>query len=280
MTKRFKLLFAAALVAFGLGAQSVERPVLSAYTIELGIAHPTDSYLSPLHFSGVAGALSYERMQAMAFMPEKWVMRIDGRLNLSHTFNNPARNTLMWSLGGEANWGMMWRKALPQGFTLAVGGYTGLEIGVDYLARNSNNPVAVNAAWTLGPTAMAVWNHRFGRLPICFRYIGRMPLTGIFFAPQYDELYYEIYLGNRHGLVHGAWPGNFFKLDNLLTADLRFGRTIVRVGYRFAAASSKANNIVTRNFEHTAVVGFANEWVSLPLRSGNIEKARIISTLY
>ena len=110
---------------------------------------------------------------------------------------------------------------------------------------------------------------RLGSLPVTFRYRLRMPLTGMFFSPQYGELYYEIYLGNRSGLVRAAWPGNFLRLDNLLSADLHFGATTLRLGYRLDYSSSKASHIVTRRLSHCAVVGITCEWISLGAGPGH-----------
>ena len=47
------------------------RPVTSAYTIEAGSAKITDTYLSPLKYTGETFAFGYERFQAMKFNPEK-----------------------------------------------------------------------------------------------------------------------------------------------------------------------------------------------------------------
>ncbi len=111
--------------------------------------------------------------------------------------------------------------------------------------------------------------------------MAELPLTGIFFSPEYGELYYEIYLGNHSNLVRGAWPGNFFRLDNLATLDLRFGATILRLGYRCGVMSSKASDIVTRRITHTAVIGIASEWLALSASpSTNTREAKIISALY
>jgi hypothetical protein len=107
-----------------------------------------------------------------------------------------------------------------------------------------------------------------------------LPVTGAFFSPDYGELYYEIYLGNHSGLAHAAWFGNYFRLDNLLTADLRLGSTNLRLGYRADVMSTKVNNIVTRRVTHSFVIGVSGEWLSLP-RSGRIsDNAKIISALY
>lgn len=278
--KLIKALVLAAVCAVGAAAQSPLRPVLSAYTVEAGTAHTAETYLSPLRYSGTAFALGYERMQAMRFDPERWVMRLDGRLAMARTLSNPTRNASMWNLDLRAAWGMMRRFRFDR-WSVYAGGGTGIDAGVFYAPRNSNNPAAAKASWTINAIAGASFNTNLWKVPVCFRYLAELPLTGIFFSPQYGELYYEIYLGNHKGLVRGAWPGNFFRLGNLLTADLRFGRTIVRVGYRCGISSVKASDIVTRRIEHTAVVGFASEWISLPSRrDAALSEAKIISALY
>lgn len=219
-------------------------------------------------------------MQAMKFNPEKFVMRLRGRLSFEDT-HNPAGNATMAGIDLDLGWAMMYRHKFDGGWAIAGGGYTSLSGGALYAARNSNNPVAAKAAWVVGPTGSAVWSGKIKKLPLCVRYIAEVPLTGVFFAPQYGELYYEIYLGNHKGLTHMAWPGNYFRLDNLLSVDLRFGATILRLGYHANFASAKANDIVTRRMNHTAMVGVASEWVAIGGKNTkNLEKAKIISALY
>lgn len=280
-----KILNLAALLLLPLAALSqkaeIVRPVLSSYTLEAGTAHLAETYLSPLRHSGTALALSYERMQAMRFDPERWVMRLSGRLSAARTLNQPARNAYLWDVDLHVGWSMLRRIRPAENWAIFAGGSTTIEGGAFYLPRNSNNPVSAKAAWTISIAAGAAWNHTFGRLPVCLRYLAEMPVTGIFFSPQYGELYYEIYLGNHKGLVRGAWPGNFFRLNNLLTADFRLGSTIIRAGYRCGITSTKASHIVTRRIEHTAVIGIASEWISLSAdRRGPSEKSKIISALY
>lgn len=286
MKERIRILIIMALLAWlpahGGGADScanVLRPVLSAYTLHAGSAHVAETYLSSLRYSGQAFGFGYERMQAMKFCPDRWVMDLRLGLEGTHTLN-PARNAALWGADIEAGWAMMRRFRPAPAWSLFVGGSTDIDAGLSYSERNSNNPVAARASWTVSVMAAAAWNGTVGRLPVCLRLQSRMPITGVFFAPEYGELYYEIYLGNHHGLVRGAWPGNYFRLDNMLSADLRFGGTILRLGYRLDVHSSKASHIVTRRISHCAVVGLASEWVSLSARRSNIMEARIISALY
>lgn len=256
------------------------RPVLSAYTVSAGGARVAETYLSPLHYSGWRVGLGYERMQAMRFDPDAWVMRLHGDISTERTLN-PAGSAVMWGLDIDMGWGMMRRWRFGCGWSVYAGGATALTAGALYKPANSNNPVAAKAAWTIGPLVQLTYNGHMGRLPFCARYIAGMPLTGVFFGPQYGELYYEIYLGNHSHLAHGAWPGNYFRLDNTAGIDLRFGATILRLGYRCAVLSSEASGIVTFRVSHMAVVGVASEWVSLSARGDSrLNKARIISAMY
>ncbi len=111
-----------------------------------------------------------------------------------------------------------------------------------------------------------------------FRYEVSLPVTGAFFAPDYGQLYYEIWLGERSGLCRAAWWGNYFDMDNLLTADLRLGGTTLRLGYRNHIISTKASDIVSRRITHAFVIGIATEWLSLSPRYR--QDVPIVSPLY
>lgn len=260
-------------------APAVERPVYAAYTVEAGTSHLAQTYLSPLRYSGAALNLSYERMQAMRFDPQRWVMRLNGSLGGALTYNNPARNSKLWNLDFTVGWGMA-RRYVSGKWNFYVGGNTALDVGMLYLPRNGNNPVAAKASWTVGLSAGVARTARLWGKSVILRYWGEMPLAGVFFSPDYGEPYYEIYLGNRSGLVRGAWPGNFFRVRNLLSADFVFGRTVVRLGYRLDVFSSKASHIVSRQINHMAVIGFASEWISLSPCRNDVGQAKTISALY
>ena len=66
------------------------KAVLSAYSIEAGSNHLCNTYLTPLHYSGWRTALSYERMQAMKFNPERFIQRLDLRFGPEHQKILPA----------------------------------------------------------------------------------------------------------------------------------------------------------------------------------------------
>lgn len=257
------------------------RPVTSAFMIEAGTSHTADTYLTPLRYHGWHAAIDYERFQAMRFDPERWVMRLNINAGIDRTVN-PAGNATMWDAGLSASWAMMRRWTLPwtPGLRVAAGGITEAEAGALYLSRNGNNPVSARAAWTVGVTAMATWSTQLWGVPLTLRYQPSLPLAGVFFSPDYGELYFEISLGNRSGLAHFAWPGNRFVMHNLVTADLRLGATALRVGYSGRILSGKVNNIVTRSVTHAVTLGVSGEWLSINPRKHRDCNAADISAFY
>lgn len=274
--KRLLFLPVAILIAVCCRAQSAPvagdsipplRPVTSAYMLEIGSSSVADSYLSPITYRGWNAAFAYERMQAMKFDPDNWVMQLNARIELDRGRNH-ADNATTWRIDGTFSWGMLRRWHPLPALTIAAGGSTGIDAGCIYNPRNSNNPASAKLAWTVNATAYAAYNLRVGRLPVTLRYQPVLPLAGIFFAPEYDELYYEIYLGNRHGLVHCAWPGSMFRWDNLVTADLDFATTRLRVGFRSDIFSSEINHITTRIFSYAFVLGVTGDWFSVSARRG------------
>lgn len=266
------LLASLPVVAEDSGDVAVERPVAAAYTIEAGSSHLADTYLSPLRYSGWRTTLRYDRMQAMRFDPERWVMQLDFSATVDRTVN-PVRNATIWYGGLEFSWGMMRRFWRSGNFSAMGGGEARINLGALYASRNGNNPVSAKGALTLGLTGRLTWRGRLGRLPLTVAWQPTLPVAGAFFAPDYGQLYYEIYKGERDGLAHAAWWGNYFRLDNALTADLHFGATSLRVGYRCNYLLTKVNDITSRMISHTAVIGVSGEWLSVNprRRSANVK---------
>lgn len=243
------------------------RPVNSSYMVDIGSAHVADTYLSPLKYTGINAGFQYERMQAMKFRPESWRQQLLIGLE-ANVAENPARNADMYYGNISVSWGMLHRWCFNHGLAVAAGGSAGIDLGGLYSSRNGNNPAAAKGDFTVNATAYATWNTRLWKLPVMLRWQTTLPLTGVFFSPEYDELYYELYLGNRHGLVHGAWPGNYFRWDNLVTADLDFSNTQLRVGFRSRILSSEVSHITTRIFSYAFVIGVSGDWFSVSRRRG------------
>ncbi len=271
----------APLFAFASSTDSIKtvNPVSSAFMLEVGSSHLADTYLTPLRYDGWHIGLSYQRRQAMAFAPEKWIMDLRANIAGDRT-QNPVRNATMWALDIEAAWSMTHRWQMSDRLKLSFGPYTGINFGALYLGRNGNNPCAAKGAWEIGAQASASWQTTFLGRRLSLSYDVTCPLGGIFFTPDYGQLYYEIWLGERSGIISGIWPGNYFRVDNRLMADIDFGTTTLRLGYRCDIHSTKARGIVSRHTTHSAVIGIVCQWISLARTAKLTPSAKIITASY
>lgn len=255
------------------------RPVTAAYTLGIGNCRLTDTYLTPLKYCGWSASLRYERWQAAKFNPDNWLMQLNAALDVSRG-SNPSRNASMWNGSVGMTWGLIHRWRLPYNLTVGTGGVIDIVAGCLYNRRNSNNPASAKGAVTLDATAYISWSGRVLETPVTLRYQPTLPVTGAFFSPEYDQLYYEIYLGNRSGLVHPAWWGNYFRMENLVTVDFRVSNSAIRIGYRSGIMSTKINNITTNIATNQLIIGVSGEWISLSPVKGVSRDARIISAYY
>lgn len=249
------------------------RPVTGVYSLEFGRTSVKATYLSPLTYSGSQYAISGSWSKAMPFNPENAVMRFDASADFCNILN-PAKTARMVGLIADFSWDLAWRKKLPQDFQFTAGGGIDLTGGAYYLLRNSNNPVQAIADVSIIATASVSKHFKIGRLPILIEERIKLPSLGVFFCPGYGETYYEIYLGNHSGLAHAGWWGNNFRLDNLFSVTLDFGRTSMMLGYRFNAYTQWANNLNTKIFTNSFVIGIIPGGIGLKKKksSANVEE--------
>ncbi len=242
------------LVVSSLCAVGQER--VSMFMVDAGYASVHDSYLTPITYDGLDLAMQYEAMRSIR--ADKWLWQLQVSADYNYV-ENDARNNDLHKLMGDITFDMQrrWQQLIAHRVDVSVGPMTQLRAGIIYNAVNSNNPVSVRAHWNVGATAMAAWHTRLGRKPITLRYQAQLPVAGVFFAPEYDESYYEIYLGNHKNLAHLGWWGNRFDMTNYLGADFNFGKTILRLGYRSRLEHWTVNNLHVHDFTHSLVLGIS-----------------------
>ena len=257
------------------------RPIDAAVVLEAGGVRNIDTYLSPIRYSGQHIGLGFEVIRASSFSPERWNYQVKANLLYDRT-ENPVGNNTMHSLLADFSWSMMWRTDISslRGLTLYVGPTLGFEGGVTYNPRNSNNVCSPLIYANVGATGQAAYKFKIGDLPVVARYQLTMPVVGCFYLPDYDQTFYEIYLGNYRDAVNFGWWKNRFDMDNLLTVDFRFGSASLRVGYRNDFTTIWENNISVRRTVHALVVGAAWESLRINPRKGLSDKARMVSAFY
>ena len=252
------------------------RPVTGVYSFEIGKTSVLASYLSPLVYSGTEIGVSGSWGKALPFNPENAVMEFEGR-GVFCNILNPAKTARMVGLNAEFSWQMSWRKKLGYNFQVTAGAGIDLAGGAYYLLRNSNNPVQAMANVSLILTASASKHFKIGRLPILVADRIKLPSLGMFFCPDYGETYYEIYLGNHKGLSHPGWWGNNFRIDNLLSVTLDFGRTAMMLGYRVTAYNQWANNLNTKIVGNYFVIGVIPGGIGLKKHNPELPESKIYS---
>lgn len=259
----------------------IARPVTALFNFSIGSSHLADTYLSPIKYSGWSVGLGYERWQAMKFSPERSLMHLEFEVSTDRT-HNLTGNAIMWNFNLNGDWSIMrkWRFPGLGGIVAGIGPGVNINLGCFYTARNGNNPASAKGSITID--AAGFIGKRFTALGkiIDLRWSSGVSLLGAFFSPDYGELYYEIWLGNHSGLAHLAWPGNFFRWHNSVTADLHLGNTILSLGYKGKIYSTKVNDITTRAFTHCFTLGIGGEWISVSPSKGLSPRVKMISAIY
>lgn len=253
--------------------RSAKRPVTATYSLEAGGNTIIDTYLSPLRYHGTQIALTGHWLKALP-QGENMSMSFRARLEGAHAVN-PAGNASEWQGAFEFDWLLRrgWSPLSHFMVSAAIG--TGIYAGGIYLPRNSNNPVSAKARVAVN-AALALSYHWKGSTkvrPVTFRNEAVSPLGGILFSQEYGQPYYNIYLGNRGHLVHGAWWGNNFCIDNLLSATLHLSNGDFGIGYRFRLYQQHVCHLDTRIISHAAVVYWSP-------KSCRCDKSAIILAVY
>ena len=228
----------------------------SVLMIDAGYASVHDSYLTPITYDGVDLALSVEAVRPVRQSQWLWQLNVGADYNF---VENPSKNNDLHKLMGDIAFDMQrcWKSVFNPKLNLSAGPMAQLRAGIVYDEVNSNNPVTVRAHANVGATGMACLNTRLGRKPITLRYQLQLPVAGVFFAPEYDESYYEIYLGNHKNLAHLGWWGNRLDMTNYLGADLKMGKTTLRLGYRNRLEHWTVNHLHVHDVSHSLVLGLS-----------------------
>lgn len=254
----------------------VSRPVTGYYSLEFSGKSVLATYLSPLKYHGSSYGISGEWSKALPFNSQHAIMHFDASAEFENLWN-PAGTAKMIGLNAGFNWGMSWRTDLPEKIQFTAGGTIDIDGGAYYLLRNGNNPVQAMASVALSARASLSRPFKIGKIVFLLRDVVSLPTIGAFFCPEYGETYYEIYLGNYSGLAHAGWWGNNFRLNNLLSVTLDFGKTAAMVGYRFKADTQWANNLNTKIFTHSFVIGIVPGGIGLKKKCVKIPSETIYS---
>ena len=221
----------------------------------VGSSRQLDTYLSPLQYKGVQATFlaGSERMTRMASGRISYFTQLEGAFT---TGKNPAKTADDWGgrLAYDAGWHYNWHPV--QGLTLKAGGLIGTDAGFLYNTRNGNNPAQGRFSADVSASLGASYRFHLRRLPLMARYQADMPLLGCMFSPQFGQSYYEFSQGNRDHNFICTTPGNALSFRHLLSLDLVFRRTTLRLGYLGDVRQSHVNNIKVHDISHSFMLGY------------------------
>ena len=231
-----------------------------------------DTYLSNERYHG--GGLT---VASQISRPTHWMQR---RLYVQHlTQGNLAiaepRSDKHKTINGFFHWQVGWmygpslRPPLREGTPLPIEGkgmgdgvYVGLglqtRLGFVYNTLGGNNPASARAAVNIIAMGQVRRHFELWHKPLVATLQADVPLTGLFFTPDYGQSYYEIFsLGHHSHNVQMVNPFRAFQTNVMLTLDYRLkARTALRVGYQGQFMQSKANGLKTQDFYHNVLIGF------------------------
>lgn len=223
-------------------------------SIMAGSAHTADSYLSPLRYSGASVGVTYDFKH---FYMRPAMLTVSTQLRGSRTLN-PAGNAIMWGADLMLSSHYLWKLPVsPELVRVYLGTGISASLGALYLPRNGNNPVSASARICADAALYCEKDIRLSNLPLTLSLTAAAPLTGAFFRQAYGELYYEIWMGNKSGLVHWAHPGNLLAPDIKAAATIPLGKIHITAAYVLNVDNSYAHSLTHRCIYHSFAAGIA-----------------------
>jgi hypothetical protein len=241
-----------------------ERTPLSVETVNqstlfgIGRSFLSDSYLSPLTYSGVSMTLMHDRVKGSPLLNGKLLIQQQFQIQTAITKNPTASASEYY---GDINYHLngLYPLLRTTNFRLFGGGGFDSSLGGIYNVRNSNNPGSLKTAVNINLTTMALYNWRM----ITFRWQLSTPVAGMFFSPEYGHSYYEIFtLGNNKGTVHFGSFHNQQALRNYFTVDVPLNRITLRAGYLGDYYKTDVNQLNTKIVSHHFMIGLAVESIN------------------
>lgn len=242
-----------------------------------------NTYLTPLNYGGrvysylsETSRLGYRSLSEQteakgslfAYTPRatdpRWLRHTLLGLDLALT-TNPAGNAMIYSLGLRYDWGYLRRVMEGKAGRLYLGGSIVAFGGGAFSTRNGNNPVALDAALSLGLSAL--YTRRLGteHFPLLFKTYAHTDLLGVAFAQEFGESFFELYYYNkptrRLSLTHPFSSPELYLLSSLDVPLLDY--LTLSVGYRWDYRRTELNQIKAYRHQHSLLIGVTTRFLPL-----------------
>lgn len=270
----FLFLFCFLVSATSLAQESKVKSVNRATVIGVGKSSLTDTYLSPLKYTGTNVSILTERIAQAGFISDDLLLRQQFSINTAFT-KNPSSSSSEYYGNLSYNIGGLYPLLKYSNFRLFAGAGLDASLGGIYNMRNSNNPGSLKTSINIDLSAMAIYNWSI----FTFRWQLSTPFAGVFFSPGYGQSYYEIFsLGNGAGTIMFASFNNYIAVQNYFTVDIPINNFTIRTGYIGNYYKTDVNSLQTNITSHQFVLGFAVE--SLDFGGKKYRNTKFIESVY
>lgn len=251
-------------VAQSEGGTGAPRPITRSTMYGAGMVNLYDTYLSPLEYSGVQVRVLRESTRMTPWF--------DGNVSRQVLFQGylaSAENKAETAneLAGMVNWNYALHynfRLLDGRLSLLAGPMVQLHGGFLYNTRNSNNPAQARLYANMALSGIARYTIPWKRCPLTLRYQVDAPFVGVMFSPQYGQSYYEIFsLGHSDGTVVCTSFHRQPTMRHWFTADMKFRRFTLRVGYMADMQQARVNGLRSHDYSHSFMVGLVKKLVPL-----------------
>ena len=252
----------------------IKKSVNQSTLFGVGNMMLTDTYLSPLEYSGTSLSLLHERLNFSSLLKGKLIWQQQFFLQAAST-DNPIGNAKTYFGNIDYRLNSFYPILKSSSFRLLGGIGADLSLGGIYNIRNSNNPAQLKTAINLNASLLAFYQWKL----LTLRWQVSSPFLGAFFSPEYGHSYYEIFvLGNDQGTIHLSSPANQRGLRNYITVDYPVGKVTFRAGYLRNYYRTDVNNLITSISSHQFVIGLVFE--SLNFGGKEVEKNNWLKSVY
>lgn len=256
-------------VALSMAAQADTIPdryeVTNVQMVAIGATEILDTYLSPEKYSGTE--MRYISHTTRETPGSRYSQQIIHQANFADVTDrsgdgNEMSGLYTFSYALHYNWQLMGGK-----LQLKAGGMADLNMGVLYNTRNQNNPAQMRLSMMLAPSGVATYGFHVKRFKCSARYEISVPLAGVMFSPNYGQSYYEIF--SRGNYDHNVVPVTIASapsLRQMLSLDVTWKKTTLRVGYLGDFQQTDVNQIKQHVYTHAFMIGVVRHFKTLHIR--------------
>ena len=242
------------------GAMPQQGEVVGNVSLGVGKALTLEEYLSPRPYSGFQYVVSNDRLSCHG--TDRLFQYRRSHYSLQYSVmqdDNGSGSQMHAKLDAFYGWGHT--IVSTQADDLMIGPAAMLSISGLYNRRNSNNPATADGYAALGFMADNTLRFRIAGYPMAFQATLYLPLAGIGYAPDYDQLYWIMYKNSQYGrTLHFVCPLNSPAFCQDLALSVPAGRNQVRVAFNVDYMSNRLGGKSTRLSHSSFMVGLTHRF--------------------